>query len=1263
MRKILAALCLLICVRSHATQYFFSNTGSTSNNGLSSGSPWPVSKLNFAFLPDDQVLLHKGETFVGTITVSRSGTAGHPIIYSSYGTGAQPVVTGMVSVTAWSNVGANLWESTAPVSTLSTLNMVVINGINTPMGRFPNTGYMTIAASPAPSTTTLSSTSLNAASQNWTGAEVVIRKVAWVTDRNTITSASGTTINFAGLPGNTSINAQVGWGFFIENDVRTLDVQNEWYYNPTTKKIRIFSTSSPTGVQIAATDTLVKLANRHDVTFESINFTFSNKMTFQVASQNVTIQNCTFDYSGVDCIWGGQNLATSTGFIFQNNSINHTNNNAVLVRSFFTGALIQKNLIQNTGLQEGMLSQTSNSNQFGMGIEVRADNVTVQYNEILNSGYASIEVFGNNITVQNNFSDGATKTLADGGNYYTFVGFASDHITPLPPYTGMIVRNNIGLNSVGYGAGTIPGGTLPQAQTFYFDDCTANVIFTGNTGALSGNSGVYFHNTNSIVATGNTFFNNGNGMVLDGASNLARIRTMTIKNNIFVAQNNLQQAINPRTGFDQADMQAFGTPSTIDSNIIARPINDNQTVYVKSSGVFTNYNLAQWVTFSTFDSHSKKSPINNVTAGAVFFAYNKGHHDGVLTDSTITLPAGTWIDLNNVTYNTGSVVLPAYTSIILINTGTNIAPTANAGTNKNITLPVSSFTQVGSGTDVDGTIVAYRWTRFSGPGSFNIVSPNSAVTDINSLTNGTYVFQLQVTDNLGLTGVDTFSVVVNSSAPVNIPPTANAGGNKNITLPTSTVTQVGSGTDPDGSIVSYSWVQVSGPAATIVSPTSATTVINGLSANSAFQLTVTDNLGATGSATATIIVNTAAPIPPVAHAGTDQVVTWPINSVNLAGSGTDADGVIVSYAWSKISGGAATITNAGSQNTIVTGLALGVYQIQLTVTDNSGQTGTDIVQITVNKGAGSGAFDIPSLSQTYDGTGKQPIFNTTPPGLTTSVLLNGVAGPRILAGSYSALGAITDPNYTSTAVSATFTINKALDTILASNQTVNANGNPQTISATTTKGLAADLVKTYNGSLTPPSAPGSYQTIIRLVNANIMAVPDTVILTIVTSPAIIFISDTNKIFNNSPQTVTVTSLYSYLLTGVPQTNAGVYYPVTATINDGIHTGSFTAHFTILKQTPVLSWMQPQPIPYGSLVTGASLNATSNVAGHFVYNFPIGTSLPLGDTPVTATFVPDDPANYNSGVIIRIITVYPVNPFSSGGILISGSDGKFFFQKI
>src|SRR5690606_10067222 len=117
-------------------------------------------------------------------------------------------------------------------------------------------------------------------------------------------------------------------------------------------------------------------------------------------------------------------------------------------------------------------------------------------------------------------------------------------------------------------------------------------------------------------------------------------------------------------------------------------------------------------------------------------------------------------------------------------------------------------------------------------------------------------------------------------------------------------------------------------AGTLTNPASVTTTVTALVQGTyLFELTVTDNNGATDKDTMQVTVNPAPNVPPVANAGADQTLTLPTDNTILDGSAsTDADGTIATYAWNKISGPVAgAITNSSSVTTSVTGLVQGTY--------------------------------------------------------------------------------------------------------------------------------------------------------------------------------------------------------------------------------------------------------------------------------------------------------------------------------------------------
>jgi hypothetical protein len=181
-------------------------------------------------------------------------------------------------------------------------------------------------------------------------------------------------------------------------------------------------------------------------------------------------------------------------------------------------------------------------------------------------------------------------------------------------------------------------------------------------------------------------------------------------------------------------------------------------------------------------------------------------------------------------------------------------------------LPNPSITlDGGNSSDADGTINSYSWVKVSGPGGVTITNSTTSNPRINGVVEGEYIFRLTVEDNDGEEASDEVKVTVYAAPappppPANEMPVADAGDDKTVSFPDSSLTVSGTNSkDEDGTIADYEWVMVEGPAtATIVNPSSPSTVINNLETGEyTFVLTVVDNKGAIARDTVAIsVINT-----------------------------------------------------------------------------------------------------------------------------------------------------------------------------------------------------------------------------------------------------------------------------------------------------------------------------------------------------------------------------------------------------------------------
>src|SRR3954465_6419370 len=132
MKNVFILLSMFCLASAKGANYYFSaSSGDDTRTTLQASNPstpWrSLSKLNTFFSSlqaGDSVLFKRGDTFYGSITVNKAGTASLPIVLGAYGIGSKPVISAMQAITSWTSLGNGIYESTSTVSSLTSLNMV-----------------------------------------------------------------------------------------------------------------------------------------------------------------------------------------------------------------------------------------------------------------------------------------------------------------------------------------------------------------------------------------------------------------------------------------------------------------------------------------------------------------------------------------------------------------------------------------------------------------------------------------------------------------------------------------------------------------------------------------------------------------------------------------------------------------------------------------------------------------------------------------------------------------------------------------------------------------------------------------------------------------------------------------------------------------------------------------------------------------------------------------------------------------------------------
>lgn len=176
-------------------------------------------------------------------------------------------------------------------------------------------------------------------------------------------------------------------------------------------------------------------------------------------------------------------------------------------------------------------------------------------------------------------------------------------------------------------------------------------------------------------------------------------------------------------------------------------------------------------------------------------------------------------------------------------------PRADAGTDQTLVYEGWQVSLNGSASvDPDGEIRSYRWVQVDGP-TVSLSGAESAfpkfTAPIIDNQNAQIVFELTVTDNVGLIGTDQVKIIVNKAMAV---PIANAGPDQEIRERKEVMLDGSASSDADDGIVSYAWRQIQGEAVVTLSDNTTTNPIFTAPEVKketilSFELTVTDYSG------------------------------------------------------------------------------------------------------------------------------------------------------------------------------------------------------------------------------------------------------------------------------------------------------------------------------------------------------------------------------------------------------------------------------------
>lgn len=554
----LSVLLLVAVLQDPSVYHVDSETGADTNPGTSPAAAWrTIARVNAAqkqLRAGDRVLFRGGRVFAGPLKIETSG-----VTYGRFGEGSSPEITGFVPVSEWKPAGGGVWEASVPAAA-APLHAVSIDGTLRPLGRTPNTGFLSIDSHVGKASITDAELPT---SPDWTGAEVVLRKFRWVIDRSRITRHAGQTLTYTATSAYDAID---GHGYFVQNDPRTLDAPGEWFFDPAARTLRVhFGAAEPSRVKVrvSAVNTLISAVGRQDVTLDGLTLSGANQAALLIdGAERIAVRGCGIRESGFNAVQGGR----VRGFQMEDSVIEDTHNNGITLNDGASNIVLRRLTVRRTGLHPGMGG--SGDGTYNAVVVLGGSDIVIEDYGITDTGYLPIHFAGSKVAVRRGFIQGFASVKDDAGGIYTWTG-----ATDRSPVSDRSIVDNIILDGKGAPAGAV-GET--KAYGIYLDDAASRVDVRGNT-VVRADAGLFLHNAHHCTITGNTFFDNAVQLLIThddiAPEAQAEIRGITFTDNRLIARTPWQLVLSAKSTED--DFAKFGT---FERNVYARPADQGMIV-------------------------------------------------------------------------------------------------------------------------------------------------------------------------------------------------------------------------------------------------------------------------------------------------------------------------------------------------------------------------------------------------------------------------------------------------------------------------------------------------------------------------------------------------------------------------------------------------------------------------------------------------------------------------------------------------------------